>query len=99
MRPAAPGAASRGAGTHPHAREGVMQQYLNYLRELVADHRFLANLPVTYGIVAAMVLVSLIVRRVITHGGDRLALWTGLRWLDNAGKEAAHRARRLIARL
>jgi small conductance mechanosensitive channel len=76
-----------------------MQPYLNYLRELVADHRFLANLTVTYGIVAAMVLLSLIVRRLIGHGGDRLALWTGLRWLDNVGKEAAHRARRLIGRL
>src|SRR6516225_9848341 len=76
-----------------------MQPYLNYLRELVADHRFLANLTVTYGVVVAMVLLSLIVRRLIGRGGDRLAQWTGLRWLDNVGKEAAHRARRLVARL
>jgi small conductance mechanosensitive channel len=86
-------------GTDPHATEGVMHSFFNQLRDQVTDHRFLANLTVTYGAVVVVVLVSLLVRRLIGHGGERLAQWTGLRWLDRFGKEAAQRARRLIARL
>jgi small conductance mechanosensitive channel len=93
MRPAPRG------GADPHAREGVMHVYLDRARETLTDSRFLANLTATYGIVAAMVLLSLVVRRLLGRGGERLAQWTGLRWLDGVGREAARRARRLIARL
>src|SRR5262249_35186444 len=42
------------------------------------------------------VLVSLILRRLIMHGGSRLGQWTGLRWLTAAGEEAAKRARVIL---
>lgn len=76
-----------------------MPPYLDRLRDTLTDHRFVANLTVTYGIIVVMVLASLIVRRLVGHGGERVAQWTGLRWLDGVGREAARRSRRLIARL
>jgi small conductance mechanosensitive channel len=76
-----------------------MQPYLDRVREFVTDSRFIANLTVTYGIIVVMVLLSLVVRRLLGHGGERLAHWTGLRWLDHFGREAAQRSRRLLARL
>jgi small conductance mechanosensitive channel len=76
-----------------------MQYFLTQLRDLVSDHRFIANLTVTYGVIVLVVLLSLVVRRLIGRGGERLAQWTGQRWLDGVGKEAAQRARRLVTRL
>jgi small-conductance mechanosensitive channel len=83
----------------PHATEGVMHPYLERVRETVSDSRFVANLTVTYGIIVTMVLISLVVRRLLGHGGERLAHWTGLHWLDDVGRGAAHHARRWVARL
>src|SRR5690348_14671629 len=76
-----------------------MHLYLDRLRDTLTDSRFVANLTVTYGTVVAMVLVSLVVRRLLGHGGERLGHWTGLNWLDPFGREAAQRSRQLIARL
>jgi small conductance mechanosensitive channel len=93
MRPAPRG------GADPHAREGVMHAYLDRAREILTESRFIANLTATYGIVAAMVVLSLLVQRLLGRGGEHLAQWTGLHWLDNVGREAARHSRRLIARL
>src|SRR5205807_245487 len=53
----------------------------------------------TYGIIVVLVLLALILRRLLGQGGERLAQWTGLHWLDHVGREAAQRARRIVARL
>jgi small conductance mechanosensitive channel len=76
-----------------------MPPYLDQLRDTLTDHRFVANVTATYGIIVALVLLSLVVRRLIGRGGERLAHWTGLRWLDGVGREAARGSRRLLARL
>jgi hypothetical protein len=76
-----------------------MHSILERVRETLTESRFIANLTVTYGIIVVMVIISLIVRRLLGHGGERLAQWTGLRWLDSFGREAAQRSRRLVARL
>jgi len=73
-----------------------MHEYLDRARDLLTEHRFIANLTTTYGIIVVMVLVSLVVRRLLAHTGERLAQWTGLRWLDGVGREAAQGSRRLI---
>ncbi len=76
-----------------------MHAYLDRVREFVTESRFIANLTATYGLIVVLVLVSLVVRRLLGHGGERLAHWTGLHWLDHYGRAAAHRSRRLVARL
>jgi moderate conductance mechanosensitive channel len=95
--PAMPGAA--GAATDPDAREGVMLSYLEHVRDMLTESRFIANVTVTYGTIVVLVLLSLIVRRLLGHGGEHLGVWTGLHWLDGFGREAALRSRRLVARL
>ena len=64
---------------------------VDHIRDTLTDHRFVANATVTYGIIAVMIVLSLIVRRLLSHGGDRLGQWTGLNWLDGVSREAAHR--------
>jgi len=76
-----------------------MHAFLERIRETLTDSRFVANVTVTYGIIVVLVLLALILRRLLGHGGERLAQWTGLRWLEHVGREAAHRARRIVARL
>ncbi len=73
-----------------------MHLYLDRAREFLTDHRFIANLTTTYGIIVVMLLVSLVVRRLLAAGGERLAQWTGQRWLDGVGQAAAQQSRRLI---
>jgi small conductance mechanosensitive channel len=74
-----------------------MSSFLEHVRDLLTEPRFVANVTVIYGGVVVMVLLSLVTRRLIGHGGEHLSRWTGLHWLDRFGREAAHRSRRLIA--
>jgi moderate conductance mechanosensitive channel len=74
-----------------------MSSFLEHLRDLLTEARFIANVTVIYGGIVVMVLLSLIVRRLIGHGGDHLAQWTELHWLDGVGRGAAQRTRRLVA--
>jgi small conductance mechanosensitive channel len=76
-----------------------MHEFLDHLRDALTESRFVANVTVTYGLIVVMILLSLIVRRLLGHGGERLAYWTGLHWLDGFGREAALHSRRMIARL
>jgi small-conductance mechanosensitive channel len=76
-----------------------MQPYLHQLRDLVSEERFIANVTVTHGLIVVLVLVALLLRRLIGMGGERLAHLTGIAWLDGLSREAAERARQLIARL
>jgi small-conductance mechanosensitive channel len=76
-----------------------MSSMLARLRDLLTESRFVANVTVSYGAIVVLVVLSLVVRRLLGHGGERLAHWTGLHWLDGFGREAAQRSRRLLARL
>jgi small-conductance mechanosensitive channel len=74
-----------------------MTSFLDHVRDLLTESRFIANVTVIYGGIVVLVLLSLVVRRLIGHGGEHMAQWTGLRWLDGVGREAAQRTRRLVA--
>jgi small-conductance mechanosensitive channel len=76
-----------------------MHSFLDRVRDTLGDHRFVANVTATYGLVVVLVLLSLVARRLLGRGGEGLAEWTGLHWLDHLGRAAAHRARLLLARL
>jgi small conductance mechanosensitive channel len=69
---------------------------LDDLSTKLADGRLGANLIAVHGIVTVTVLVSLILRRIVSRGSSRLARWTGQRWLETAGEEAARRVRMLL---
>src|SRR5262249_56667196 len=77
------------------AREGVMDIF-SRLSGPLSDSRLGFNLIAIHGAITLTVLVSLILRRLIMHGGSRLGQWTGLRWLTAAGEEAAKRARVIL---
>jgi small conductance mechanosensitive channel len=62
----------------------------------LADGRLGFNLVATYGTITVTVLGSIIMRRLLTDGGARLARWSRLRWLEAAGEEAARRVRSLL---
>ena len=67
----------RGAATDPDAREGVMLSYLEHVCDLLTEGRFIANVTITYGTIVVMVLLSLVVRRLLGHGGERLGSLDG----------------------
>jgi small conductance mechanosensitive channel len=62
----------------------------------LSDGRLGFNLIAIHAAITLAVLISLVLRRVVTHGGSRLGQLTGLRWLGAAGEEAAKRARSLL---
>ena len=68
----------------------------SHLGNPLADGRLGANLVATYGLITLIVLTSIILRRMVTHGGSRLAEWTHLRWLSAAGEEAARHTRKML---
>jgi small conductance mechanosensitive channel len=72
--------------------------FLDRVQATLTDDRFLSNLLATYGVIAVLVAASLVARRLLGQGGERLAQWTGLHWLEGVGREAALRARRLLVR-
>ncbi len=61
-----------------------------------ADDRLLTNLIGLHIILGAVLLVSVIMRRIIMHGGSHLVRWTGYRWLDGFSKEAVRHLRALL---
>ncbi|HEX5272105.1 MAG TPA: mechanosensitive ion channel domain-containing protein [Gemmataceae bacterium] len=74
-----------------------MSSFLEHVRGLLTESRLIANVTATYGTVAVLLILSLVVRRLIGHGGEHLAHWTGMHWLDGFGREAARRTRRVVA--
>ncbi|MBI3407369.1 MAG: mechanosensitive ion channel [Planctomycetes bacterium] len=63
---------------------------------LLSDERLLINLIGAHVLLGAVLLVSAILRKLLIHGGDHVARWTGLRWLDGISKEATRRVRALL---
>jgi small-conductance mechanosensitive channel len=74
-----------------------MSSFLEHVRDLLTESRFIANVTVIYGGIVMLVLLSLVVRRLIGRSGESLGRWTEMHWLDGFGREAAQRARRLLA--
>ncbi|GEM_PF-174456 len=66
------------------------------VRDFFADDRLLANLIGMHAVLGVILVVSLIVRKVLLHGGNSLVRWTGFHWLDHVGKEANRRVRALM---
>src|SRR5258708_3664006 len=74
-------------------------EVLSRLSSTLADGRLGANLIAVHGVITLTVIVSLTLRRLVNKGSTRLAGWTGLRWLESAGEEAARRVQALLFRL
>jgi small conductance mechanosensitive channel len=62
----------------------------------LTDTRFAANLIAIHGLIVALVLVCLLLRRWLARGGNNLGERTGLHWLDAVGQEVVRRGRRLL---
>ncbi len=60
------------------------------------DDRLLANLISIHVVLAVLVIVSIILRKLVKNGGDQVARWTGVAWLSNAGKEAVKGMRAML---
>lgn len=71
-------------------------EFLSQVANQLATGRLGANLIAAHGLLTIVVLVSLVLRRLVTRGGSRLGGWTGMRWLEAAGEEAARRARQAL---
>ena len=66
------------------------------LHDSLTDDRLLANLIGVHALLAGILVVSFIVRKVLLHGGDQLGRWTGMHWMDAVGKEANRRVRSIL---
>jgi small conductance mechanosensitive channel len=66
---------------------------LSSLFDRLADGRFSANLLTFYGLVVAIILAGLVLRRLLSRGGSRLSTLKGFRWMETVGAEAVRRAR------
>jgi small conductance mechanosensitive channel len=77
------------------AMEGAMC-LLSRFEHLLSEERFTANLIAAHGAILVLVLASLVLRRLLTHGGDGLIRWTGARGFDAVGKEATRQGHTLL---
>ncbi|HMC88813.1 MAG TPA: mechanosensitive ion channel family protein, partial [Gemmataceae bacterium] len=71
-------------------------EFLSSIGNFLADGRLGANLIAIHGLVTVTVLLSLVLRRMVMNGSNRLARLTRLKWLEQAGEEAARRVRFLL---
>lgn len=71
-------------------------EFLSRVGNFLADGRLGANLIAIHGLITLTVLISLLLRRMVMNGSNRLARLTRLKWLEQAGEEAARRVRFLL---
>ena len=68
-----------------------------HLGDWITDDRLVSNLIALHVLLALILVVSVVLRKLIVHGGSQLAHWTGMHRLDDIGKEAVrHTPRRLV---
>ena len=60
------------------------------------DDRVVTNLIALHVLLGMILLVSIVLRKLIMHGGSQLVRWTGLHWLDGISKEAVRHTRSLL---
>src|SRR5260370_31285783 len=70
---------------------------LSSFRSSLADGRLGTNLIAIHGVITVTVLVALVLRRLITHGGNQFVRWTKLSWLESASEVAARRALTMLS--
>ncbi len=70
--------------------------WLNSLGNWIADDRLLTNLIGLHLLLGLFCCAAVVLRRLLMHGGNQAARWTGLHWLDGISKEAAKHARTLL---
>ena len=58
------------------------------LSKWLNDERLLANLIGIHVVLAVVLLLSIVFRKVLKSCGEQIGRWTGLTWLDKFGKEA-----------
>jgi moderate conductance mechanosensitive channel len=58
------------------------------LSKVLNDDRLLANLITIHVVLAVLVIISIILRKLLKNGGEQIARWTGFTWLEGVGKEA-----------
>lgn len=66
------------------------------LSQWLSDDRLLANLIGVHVVLAGLLILSIVIRKLLIHGGGQLVRWTGLHWLDGVSKEAVRRMRSLL---
>src|SRR3989442_1767106 len=66
------------------------------LSKVLNDDRLLANLISIHVVLAVLVIVSIILRKLLKNGGEQVSRWTGLAWLDGASKEAVMGMRSML---
>ncbi len=62
----------------------------------LSDDRLFANLIGMHLVLGVILLASVLLRKVLIHGGNQLVCWTGLHWLDGLSQEAVRRMRSLL---
>ncbi|MSU77448.1 MAG: mechanosensitive ion channel family protein [Gemmataceae bacterium] len=66
------------------------------LNQILNDERLLANLIGVHAALGAILVVSVVLRRMLKQGGDQVSRWTGVAWLDNLAKESAKGLRAVL---
>ena len=66
------------------------------LGDWITDDRLVSNLIALHVLLAMILVVSVVLRKLIVHGGSQLALWTGLHRLDGISREAARHTRAVL---
>src|ERR1043165_728382 len=66
------------------------------LSKWLNDERLLANLIGIHVVLAVVLFVSIVFRKLLKNGGEQFVRWTGLHWLDGISKEAVKAMRSLL---
>ena len=66
------------------------------LTQWLSDERLLANLIGVHVVLAAILLLSVVLRRILKTGSEQMGRWTGLAWLDSISKEAGKSMRAVL---
>src|SRR5262249_43535236 len=68
----------------------------NRVTSFLSDERLLTNLIAVHVLVGALLILSVLVRQALQHGGDRLLGWVGLPSLRGVTEEATEQVRSLV---
>ena len=60
------------------------------------DERLLANLIGIHVVLAVVLIVSVVLRKLLKNGGDQVARWTACNWLEGISKEAVKSMRSML---
>ncbi|MSQ95230.1 MAG: mechanosensitive ion channel family protein [Gemmataceae bacterium] len=66
------------------------------LSKWLNDDRLLTNLISIHVVLAVVLIVSVILRKLLKNGGEQFVRWTGLHWLDGISQEAVKGMRSML---